>query len=80
MYSTSVSRPISSPTWAKTVFTELVSASVKEIAPKLWPPEFSSGTPEIVLGDEPSMIDSGLTLPLSSAAAAVTTLKVEPGG
>ena len=49
MYSTSVSRPTRSPTWAKTVFTELVSASVNEIGPKSSPPEFSSGTPLIVL-------------------------------
>ncbi len=80
MYSTSVSRPTSSPTCANTVLTEFVSASVNEIGPKLWPPEFSSGTPEIVFGEEPSMIESGRTRPVSSAAAAVTTLNVEPGG
>ena len=62
------------------MLTELVSASVSVIGPKLCPPEFSSGAPLIVLGDEPSMIVSGVTLPLSSAAVAVTTLKVEPGG
>ena len=80
MYSTIVSGPISSPTWAKTVLTELVSASVNEIGPKLCPPELESGTPEISFGEDPSMIESGSTLPLSSAAAAVTTLKVDPGG
>ena len=80
MYSTSVPRPMVSPTWAKTVLTELVSASVNEIGPKLVPPAFASGTPLIVFGDEPSITVSGVTLPLSSAAVAVTTLNVEPGG
>ena len=41
---------------------------------------FFRGTPLIVRGDEPSTIESGVYLPLSSAAAAVTTLNVEPGG
>ena len=62
------------------MLTELVSASVSEIGPKLSPPEFSSGTPLISLGEEPSMIVSGVTLPVSSAAVAVTTLNVDPGG
>jgi hypothetical protein len=62
------------------VLTEFVSASVNEIGPKLSPPAFSSGTPLISLGEEPSMTVSGWTFPLSSAAVAVTTLKVEPGG
>ena len=53
---------------------------MNEIGPKLVPPALASGTPEISFGDEPSMIDSGVSLPLSSAAVAVTTLKVEPGG
>ena len=80
MYSTSVPAPTSSPTCANTVLTEFVSASVNEIGPKLCPPEFSSGTPLISFGDEPSMTVSGVTAPVSSAAVAVTTLKVEPGG
>ena len=80
MYSTSVLRPTSSPTWAKTVLTEFVSASVNEIGPKFSPPKFASGTPLKVCGEAPSMIDSGVTLPVSSAAVAVTTLNVEPGG
>ena len=62
------------------MLTELVSASVKLIGPKLAPPAFSSGTPLTSLGEVPSITVSGVTLPLSSAAAAVTTLKVEPGG
>ena len=49
MYSTIVCVPTFSPTWAKTVLTELVSASVRVIGPKLVPPEFWSGTPLIVL-------------------------------
>ena len=53
MYSTIVSGPISSPTWAKTVFTELVSASVNVIGPKFWPPELASGTPLMVLWGGP---------------------------
>ena len=61
------------------MFTEFVSASVNEIGPKSCPPEFSSGAPLIVLGEEPSITVSGVTLPVSSAAVAVTTLKVEPG-
>ena len=53
---------------------------MKEIGPKLWPPALASSTPLIVLGEEPSITVSGVTSPLSSAAVAVTTLKVEPGG
>ena len=69
-----------SPTCAQTVFTELVSASVRLIGPKSSPPELASGTPLTSRGDEPSTTESGVYLPLSSAAAAVTTLNVEPGG
>ena len=50
------------------------------MAPNCSPPAFSSGTPLIVFGDEASMVVSGVIFPLSSAAVAVTTLKVEPGG
>ena len=75
-----MSSPTFSPTWAKTVLTELVRASVRVIGPKSCPPEFASGTPLISCGEEPSTIESGVDLPLSSAAAAVTTLKVDPGG
>ena len=74
-----VSLPSVWPTCAQTVFTELVSASVRLTWPKLSPPELLSGTPPIVCGDEPSTDGLGLYLPVSSAAAAVTTLKVEPG-
>jgi hypothetical protein len=61
------------------VFTEWVSASVRLIGPKLSPPALLSGTPPIVFGDDPSTTDAGVNLPVSSAAAAVTTLNVEPG-
>ncbi len=80
MYFIRVSGPICSPTCAHTVFTELVRASVRLIGPKLAPPELASGAPLIVRGEEPSTTESGVNLPESSAAAAVTTLKVEPGG
>ena len=69
-----------SPTCAQTVFTEFVSASVRVIGPKFSPPALASGAPLIVLGDEPFTIESGLNLPLSRAAAAVTVLNVDPGG
>jgi hypothetical protein len=59
--------------------TELVSAVVSEIGPKLSPPSLLSGTPEIVFGELPSMIESGVYRPESIAAAAVRTLNVEPG-
>ena len=62
MYSTSVERPTFSPIWAKTVLTELVSASVTVIGPKSVPPKFSSGTPLTVRGDEPSMTVVGRDL------------------
>jgi hypothetical protein len=39
-----------------------------------------SGTPEIFLPFLPLTVEFGLYLPLSSAAVAVTALKVEPGG
>ena len=48
--------------------------------PKLWLPSFWSGIPEMVFGESPLTIDPGVYFPLSIAAVAVTTLKVEPGG
>ncbi len=48
--------------------------------PNCSPPAFSSGTPLIVFGEEASIVVSGVIFPLSSAAVAVTTLNVEPGG
>ena len=62
------------------MLTEFVSASVRVIRPKLFPPKFVSGTPSISFGDFPSTNDCGVKRPLSIAAVAVTTLKVEPGG
>ena len=73
-------RPTRSPSRANTVLTELVSDSVKLTPPKLSPPKLVSGDPLMVCGELPSKVDSGVALPVSSAAAAVTTLKVDPGG
>ena len=53
---------------------------MRVIGPKLVPPKLVSGTPPISFGDFPSTTDWGVKRPLSSAAVAVTTLKVEPGG
>ncbi len=50
------------------------------MGPKLWLRSLLSGTPEMVTGDLPLTIEFGVNLPLSIAAAAVTTLNVEPGG
>src|SRR5437660_2057030 len=75
-----VARPTCSATWAKTVFTLNVSASVRLMSPELWLLSFCSGTPETVRGDLPLIVEFGVYLPLSIAATAVTTLNVEPGG
>src|ERR1700722_3655739 len=80
MYLVIVARPSDSPTCAHTVLTEYVSAVVRSILPKLWLLSLDSGTPEMVTGDLPSTIEFGVYFPLSIAAVAVTTLKVEPGG
>ena len=56
-----------------------VSAVVRSMSPKLWPSSFCSGTPEMTL-PLPLTVESGVYLPLSIAAIAVTTLNVEPGG
>ena len=79
MYSAIVSGPSCSATCAQTVFTEFVNAAVSVIR-RLRFEKFCSGAPEISIGDEPSTTDSGVNPPLSSAAAAVTTFIVEPGG
>jgi hypothetical protein len=39
-----------------------------------------SGAPEMFIGELPTTVDSGVKPPPSSAAVAVTTLNVEPGG
>ena len=71
--------PSFSATWAQTVLTDFASASVSVIWPKLSFSSFCSGTPEIAHVVAPETVDSGVNLPLSIAAVAVTTLKVEPG-
>src|SRR5690242_12765346 len=80
MYLVIVRRPTFSATCANTVLTLSVSALVSVIGPKLWLLSLLSGTPEIVLGESPLMVESGVYLPLSMPAVAVTTLKVDPGG
>src|SRR3954453_6147380 len=80
MYSYIVLLPSFSPISPKTVFTECVSASVREIDAKFSPPKFASGTPLIGLLFLPLICESGVYLPVSRPAAAVTTLNVEPGG
>ena len=72
--------PSFSPTSAQTVLTEFVSAVVRSITPNDSPPEFCSGTPEIGLLLRPSTCEPGSERPVSSAAAAVTTFIVDPGG
>ena len=61
------------------MLTEFVSAVSMSMSPKLWPPAFSSGTPEISFGESAFRTVSGSNSPLSSAAVAVTTFIVEPG-
>ena len=62
------------------MLTELVKASVAVISPKLWPPEFSRSMPLISFGESAFSTVSGSNSPESSAAAAVTTFIVDPGG
>src|SRR5436189_6442384 len=80
MYLKRVFLPSLSPTCPQTVLTEWVSASVSEIEPNCSPPKFDSGTPPITFGEAPFSTDCGVNLPVSSAAAAMTTLNVEAGG
>ena len=80
MYSAIVLLPSFSPTSAHTVLTEFVSASVSVMSPKSSSPKLLSGTPEIFLPFSPLTVESGVYLPVSSAAVAVTALNVEPGG
>ena len=49
------------------------------IAPKLSLLSFCSGTPEIGTLSRPLTVDSGVNAPVSIAAVAVTTLKLDPG-
>ena len=52
---------------------------MRVIWPKLWCWSLDSGTPEISTPLRPLTVDSGVKRPVSMAAVAVTTLKVEPG-
>jgi hypothetical protein len=74
-----VALPSFSPTWAKTVFTDLASAVRRSIVPNDWLKSLASGTPEIFTPLVPSTGELGLKRPVSIAAVAVTTLNVEPG-
>src|SRR3954464_6089930 len=80
MYLAMVGLPTLTATWAQTVLTELVSAVVRSMEPNDSPPSLDSGTPEIVLGEEPSITELGEYLPESIPATAVTVLNVDPGG
>ncbi len=62
------------------MLTEFVSAVRMSMTPNCSPPALASGTPLKSCGEEPSSVWSGVAVPESSAAAAVTTLNVEPGG
>ena len=80
MYSNRVSSPTWSPTWANQVLTELVRARVEGSGPKVVLKSFCSGRPSSSIEPGASIAVSGVIVPLSRPAAAVTTLKVEPGG
>ena len=79
MYSTIVSVPSCSPTWAQYVLTEFVSASVMlHDRPEVLPAGVRERTPEIP--ESAFSVVEGSNSPESSAAVAVTTFIVEPGG
>ena len=80
MYSNIVSAPTCSPSWANQVLTELVSAVSSAIGPKLLVEVVGQRLPWTSIVPGASIVVSGVIVPLSSPAAAVTTLKVEPGG
>ena len=80
MYWNIVSLPSFSPACAHQVLTELVSAVVMSMSPNCSPPELERGTPSISCGERPLSTESAVNSPLSSAAVAVTTFIVEPGG
>ena len=52
-------KPIFSPTSAKTVLIELVSAKVSDTSPKFSPPKLFSGVPEITFPFLPLTRESG---------------------
>src|SRR5947209_7730278 len=79
MYLNIVGFPSATPICAKTVLTDCVNAFVSEMGPGLSPLKLCRGTPLMILLSLPSITESGVYRPESSAAAAVTTLKVDPG-
>src|SRR5215207_468880 len=80
MYLAIVRWPTVWATCAHTVLTEFVRAVVRLMSPNDAPPELLSGAPEMSLGLSPLSTESGVNFPESSAAVAVTTLNVDPGG
>ncbi len=80
MYWKRVSLPSCWPSWPNQVLTELVRAVSRPIEPKSSLKSFCSGVPSTSSVPGALIVDSGVIVPLSSPAAAVTTLKVEPGG
>ena len=81
MYSHIVPVPSFSPTSAQTVLTELVRRVGQADRAEVCAAEVAERhAAEIVLGDSPSTNESGRVLAGVERGAAVTTLKVEPGG
>ena len=62
------------------MLTEFVSAVSRVIEPQSWLKSLASGWPWTSSDPGALIVVSGVIVPLSRPAAAVTTLKVEPGG
>ena len=81
MYLNIVSLPSFSPTWAHQVLTEFVRAVVMSMSPNCSPAGVRERHPvDRLIGERPLSTEPGVNWPLSSAAVAVTTFIVEPGG
>ncbi len=76
----SLSWPIFWPSWPNQVLTELVSAVSSGIGPQSMLPSLASTWPSSMIDPGALIVVSGVITPDSRPAAAVTTLKVEPGG
>ena len=77
--STSSGAPILSPSGANTELHECAN-ELRKLPPQNSPLAFSSSTPSMIACDSMGNSVEGFTSPRSSAAAVVTSLKVEPGG
>ena len=77
--STRASAPSSTPSGANTELHEWAKL-LRKLPPQNSPPAFSSSTPSMIAALSTGNSVLGLTMPASSAAVAVTILKVEPGG